>query len=315
MNNVTAPATIFDSMVAGEWNMQPAEMNGVWNTETGYYSRQLYKYLFGHFRFILPEHWKMNWFRMVLFKCGSLCVFYTKQYGWLPLPYTVLKLDEQYNPLVVQSATAYMLQHPVKGIRGLNCEIIQVADDFYGMHDIITHYAAKLANFDKAMNVNLINCGLGLYTEVSSPKEQNDIYKLYEQSSAGKPLVTVVRPGRRASAGRELKTIFRDAKANYLVQDFLDARRTLLQQFLTEVGIPNANIQKKERMITAEAESNSTEILISRNYILDNIRRGMDKVNEVSGLGLKVEPIEGEVAGLEFSDNVVGFPTMGQQHP
>lgn len=46
---------------------------------------------------------------------------------------------------------------------------------------------------------------------------------------------------------------------NYIAGDILDNMRRLEELFCTEIGIPSARSDKKERMITSEAESNDTE--------------------------------------------------------
>lgn len=306
------PSTIFDTMVASEWNMQPSSVRGVCNASTAYYQRQLYRLIYGRYDFDLPTAsenqiaWKYNFFRFLLFGWGSCGVFYTKKFGWIPLPYSVLEIDVQYNPLIIQSSSNYKLRKPVRGIVGFNAGLVQIYDDFYGMYDIVTHYATKLADIDKGINVNLMNTSLGLYVEVDSPKDGQDVKQAYSDATTGKPLVVSVKNRfREKGPQKEYKTMLANPKNAYLTSDFLDARRTIVNQFLTDIGIKNANTDKRERLVNAEVESNNEETGIARDYILDNIKRGFDDINRISGLSLKVRPHKG--GDTNVGDNTNGI--------
>lgn len=306
------PATVFDTMIRSEWNLQPSSVRGICNADTAFYQRQLYRLIYGRYDFDLPKQsegqvaWKYNLVRFLLFGWGSMGVFYTKRYGWLPLPYSVLSIDEQYNPRVIQSSSSQGLRKPVRGIVGFNAGLVQVYDDFYGMWDIVTHYATKLASIDKGVDVNLMNTSLGLYVEVDDPKEGQDVKQAYEEATTGKPLVVSVRNRFRSKGARgEYKTMLANPKNAYLVNDFLDARRTIIDQFLTDIGVANANTDKRERLIKSEVEANDEEVRIARDYIADNIQRGFDQINKISGLNLRVRPHKG---GDEYvRDNADGL--------
>lgn len=287
------PITSLDNMIASEWNLQPSSVRGVANQSTAYYQRQLFKLVYGHYEFTLPMKsdgqaaWKYNWFRFLLFGYGSLGVFYTKKYGWIPLPYTVLRVDEQFNPFFIQSVSNQYLPNTVRGVVGITCEIIQISDDFFGMYDIVTHYATKLAEIDKGINVNLMNCSIGLYMEASDTNEARDIKTAYEEATTGKPLVTVVKR-KKDMEDKQYKTMLANPKSAYLVGDFLNDRRTVINQFLTEIGIRNANTNKRERLISDEVLANGEEVEIARDYVYDNIKRGMLAVRKMTGLDLDI---------------------------
>lgn len=282
-----------DNLMAGEWNLQPSSVRGVANQSTAYYQRQLFKLIYGHYDLTLPKAsegqvaWKYNWFRVLLFGLGSLGVFYTKKFGWLPLPYSILRLNEQYNPYLIQSVAQQMIEKPIRGIVGATCEIIQINDDFYGMWDVVTHYAEKLAQIDKGINVNLMNTSLGLYMEAASPQEARDIKNAYEEATTGKPLVVEIKRNKDMQ-DKQYKTMLASPKSSYLVGDYLNDRRTIINQFLTEIGISNANTDKRERLISDEVQANGEEVGIARDYVYDNIKRGMDAVNALTGLGLDI---------------------------
>ena len=60
-------------------------------------------------------------------------------------------------------------------------------------------------------------------------------------------------------------------------------------QFCTEVGIPNANTDKKERLIRDEVNANSTETQTKAILWLETIHKGMEETNDLFGLDLSVK--------------------------
>lgn len=289
--------TVFDSMIMREWNTQPSNVRGVCTRDTAYYTRILYRLIYGRYDFDLPKAspgqiaWKYNWWRFLIFGLGSSGIFYTKAYGWIPLPYSILKFDVQYNPLIIQGTSQYMLTKPARGVVGVNAAIVQIYDDFYGMYDLVTHYATKLAQIDKGIDVNLMNTSLGLYMEVESPKDVQDAKAAYSKATTGEPFVVAVSKSKTPqSQKREYKTMIAEPKNAYLTDKFLEARRTIVNQFLSDIGVNNANTDKKERLITDEANANNEEISIARDYIYDNLKRGIDEMNQITGLNVTVRP-------------------------
>lgn len=309
------PTTLHQSIQAN-WNMQPSDVHGVCSADTRYYQRQLFKLVKGRYDFTLPEKsdgqtgWKYNWFREILFGWGSVVVFYTRRYGWIPLPYSVLKFDEQYNPLIVQSSSTYGFDNPPKGIIGVNAALIQVSDDFYGFYDLVTHYAVMLASIDKGVDVNLMNTSLGLYMEAEDANDARDIKQAYSKATTGEPMVVTVRNRKRRGTPHEYKTMISQPKNAYLVNDFLVARRTIINQFLTDLGVANANTDKKERLITNEIEANNEEVGIVKDLVLDNMRRGAKQLKELSGIDIAPRLHKVSDGGMtqgperEVSDNV-----------
>lgn len=298
------PIGFLESSWINEWNVQPSRVKGIWNQDTMYYKKMLYRIIYGHYDFDLPEQngnqikWAKNWFKMLLFDWGSVGVFYTKKFGWLPLPYSILRFDVQYNPLVIQSTSNYMLDKTIRGIVGVNCGIVKIFDDFFGYDSVVTHYAEKLAAFDKGINVNIMNSSLGLYVEVDSPKEAEDVKTAYHKATAGEPLVVSGAQNKSkdilaANQKERFLPMFSQAKNMYLGTEFLEGRRTIINQFLTDIGINNANTDKRERLISNEVEANNEEIITNTDYVLNNIREGFEEINRISGLNLQVRAHNG----------------------
>lgn len=267
------------------FNMQPSEVKGRANTDTEFHKRYLYNKLYSTLKFNIPTQWDLNFFRFWLFNYGSIAVIYTREYGWIIQPYSIQKLNLYYNPQIITVYNQF-LPEVKTGVIGINAGIIKVLDDYFGLDDIVTRYAVQLAQVDKDININLMNSNVTALFEAENKKQADEIKEAYGQATTGKPLVIV---NRDVTAGRSLNAIMPDVSKNYIVDKLLMARRGIINAYLTEIGIRNANYEKKERMNSQEITQNEDETSSIISVIYDNIKSGMRKVNKISGLNLSVE--------------------------
>ena len=57
----------------------------------------------------------------------------------------------------------------------------------------------------------------------------------------------------------------------------------------TEIGIPNANTDKRERLISSEVNANNVETATRCELWLETIRKELDKANSMFNLSLSVD--------------------------
>lgn len=273
-----------DQSAMSYWNMQPSQVKGRYNSSTEYHKRYLYNKLFSRFKFTLPKEWDLNFFRFYLFRCGSIAVIYTKEYGWVAQPYGIVKLNLYYNPAEITVFNQFFRTDKT-GIIGMNAEIIHLFDDFFGFDDLVTRYAEILAQIDRSINVNLMNCNVTMFFPAQSKKQSDEIKEAYALATTGVPFITI---NKDAIGDDQIEPLLGNVKSNYIVDSLLEARRNVINQFLTEVGIANANTDKKERLITDEVNQNNDETKAIISVVYDNLKKCFDKVNQISGLSLNV---------------------------
>ncbi len=78
--------------------------------------------------------------------------------------------------------------------------------------------------------------------------------------------------------------------------------RTLENQFNSMIGIPNANTQKRERLITSEVEANSIEVSTLPIIWLETMRKDIEKVNRMFGLNISVSLRYAPENGLKMKE-------------
>lgn len=292
------PISFEQQMMTNYFNLQPSVVKGSANVGTEYEKRYLYNLIYAVYKFKLPKDWALNFFRFWLFQFGSIAVIYTREYGWISQPYSVKRLNLYYQPKVIEVYNSF-IGKPKEGVVGVNCGIINIMDDFYSLDDIVTRYATKLANIDKSFNINLMNCNTTMLFEASNKKDADAIKEAYAEATQGKPLVVV---NKEVLSDKKISTLLPNPSQTYIGDKLIQARRSVINEFLTTIGIKNANYDKRERLNSQEVNQNNDETSAIVSVIYDNIKSSMDAINKISGLNLDVE--------LRFNYDTEGTPCL-----
>ena len=89
------------------------------------------------------------------------------------------------------------------------------------------------------------------------------------------------------------------------MSDLISDLRKIEAEFDTKIGIPNANTDKRERLIADEVNANNFETSAMVNMWLDNIRLGIEQAEELFGaLDISVD-WRGDYAGNNVSRGAV----------
>jgi hypothetical protein len=78
-------------------------------------------------------------------------------------------------------------------------------------------------------------------------------------------------------------------KAPLATSELQDYKQTLMNEFLTKIGVNNANTDKKERLIMDEVNSNNEVITSYVDLMLTERLNGCKLINEMFGLNISVK--------------------------
>ena len=234
----------------------------------------------------LPKWWDTNYFFSKLFLNGFLTVFNTDIYGVIPQECALGGLNVFYMPSFCIVANP-LIRTPKEMKIGLDCELFKLTRNFRGISDIITNYAQLAALAMQAVAVSLVNSKAPFISLVKDRAHSETVKKAYDAMSAGEPFIVV---DKLVADPSENGTIFEKLEPgrNYITDKLLSDLRTIENRFDTEIGVPNANIDKKERMIVDEVNVNNAETFAQSTVWLECLKESIEKVNKMFNLNISV---------------------------
>lgn len=258
----------------------------------------------------LPDKWSggvFDFFIYCLYRNGFIGVTdKIEDRGLIFQPGTLTGYDIYYQP------TEFLFSNPTlktsQSLKiGEDCELIKLTPDFMGVWDIISYYAEKLAVLDNALNMSLINNKFAFMLAAKNKQASEAFKKMIDKVNSGEPAVIydmkLVNDSQDKSEPWQLWS--RDhMKENYLTTMQLQDFNTILHNFDKEIGIPTIPVEKKERMITDEANSTVIDAISRSEIWLKTLKSSLKNVNAMYGLNIEVErTYKEEVTSNAVEDN------------
>ena len=97
--------------------------------------------------------------------------------------------------------------------------------------------------------------------------------------------------------------IMQNVGQNYITDRVLSDVRKIEAMFDTHIGIPNANTDKRERLVTDEVNANNVETFSKCALWLEELQEGCRKANDMFGIDMAVDWRVPPDYGQEVSDN------------
>lgn len=282
--------------------IQPTDVKGASNIKNCYHSNYLMHKIYSCFDIDLDyknTRWPLNFFRFTALIHGNVAAFKKEEGIWILAPFTTVHRDVYFNPIRIKIAAmnydyydgkvSYDSDMLVKEYEvGEDAFIFKAFDDYRGFADLIINTSSTLANLDKAVNIAAMNNNVNFLSYARSQAEADNIKLAYAQATAGEPLV-VVPKDYEPEEGKDLLSSFASSYPANMLDKLLTARRTVMNNFLTEIGINNANVDKKERLNSMEVNSNSEEVSANVTVVYKNLKDAFDAFNEKTNINLKID--------------------------
>lgn len=265
------------------FQIEPKDVEGLNNTSVVYYTYEFIRKLFGVYAIEnVPEGWDYDYMLERIFLDGMMCITDT-ELGVLPLQTGVSGLN------VFNHPTTCVIANPVLGSLerriDVDCALVKLQFNYGNVWPIINRYASLLAMCDSAIAVNLINTKVCAIFGADSKAEAETYKRMYDKISRGDPAVFV---GEGLAKKLSDRLLFNQVKQQYIADDVEDLKQRLMDDFLSDIGINNANTDKRERLNTFEVVSNTQEVRSGAEHWLQNIQDGFDVANRLYGLNLKI---------------------------
>lgn len=279
--------TKFQKALQEAYGIEPTSVHGIPTIRTEYYYSQLERISMGLIEVEYNEDvytWDKDYIKEGVLIQGKICFTEADEFGLLPLKCGV----SGYN--VFSRPTTTIIANPVVGsferTIGEDCEIVYLQSKshsrFKSIAPILTVYSQKLANCDAAIDIGVFNSRT-TYIFQASNKNVADSYKaMFDEIGQGKPAVFVDEQlGSLKLNGDDSNFYQIKGKENYVVDMIQNEKHEIMNEFLTAVGINNANMNKREREVVDEVNSNNISIRANVEVWKENVERCVERVNRM----------------------------------
>lgn len=284
----------YDQINNIEGHIQPSMLKYCNSVTYAYWQRSLFQRAISTIDFKgLPEHWEASvrdFFYWCIFAYGYVGVFDSEEFGLSFQPGALYGFDFYYQP------TEFIVANPKLSKRFKiheQAEIIKLTPDYRGIWDIICYYSMLLSALDSGINSSIVNNKFAFLMGAKNKPAAEALKKIFDKVASGEPAVVFdnnLLPLDPTSKEEPWSFLDRpNLKQSYLTTDQLMDRQTLLSAFDAEIGITSLPYNKKERLVTAEAQSreqDSTARLMVWKNTLDS---SLKLVNNMFNINITAE--------------------------
>lgn len=226
-----------------------------------YWRRWLLQKAIALFDWTLPDNWDRDYFLYCLYCYGFVAVVKTDKYGVIPQACTLGGLNVFYRPTFALISNP-LLSGVLSPIIGQQCTLFKLRPDYGGIMDVTNQYAELLAMATETMATNLFNSQLSYIFTATGKAAAESFKKLYDKIHSGNPAAVVDKALLDKDGKPTWQAFEQNLKQVFICPELQEVKRTLVNEYLTLVGIPTANTTKRERLIVDEVNSNNVETAI-----------------------------------------------------
>lgn len=248
-----------------------------------YYVDYLARLLKAIFEIKVPEHWDDEFILNTLIYDGVFAIFNYHSTEPLAMNCQPYGVNMYYKPTHVNIA------NPVLGnldlAIGEQCAIIYLEEaprnmpvNYPSPMSIVYFYARKLLHIDQCIDSSLDNSTVTAIFQAPNKKSAESFKKMHADIRAGSPAV-FIDEALDLSPGKSL--LYTPAKDNFICDIGQIHKRKVVEEFLTAIGINNANTDKRERLNQDEVNSNNDECLYGVEVWKRNLRTTTNKVKKL----------------------------------
>lgn len=229
----------------------------------------------------LPNFINEKWIEKYLFEYGSCVFFNDRNLGFIVTKFNnVGNLNNYDEPTQIRPfGTNYTTDENL--INNENCVIIRNNALSVPTVNTVNLYAIRLTEISRTIDVN-INAQKTPVLIKCSDKQKLVLKNAYKQWDGNSPVIFADKSLDMATFN-VLKT---DAP---IVFDKLQIQKNMLwNEVMTVLGINNANMDKKERLVDDEVRANNEQVEICADVMLKSRELAVEQINNLFGLNIKV---------------------------
>lgn len=248
----------------------------------------------------LPEGIEERHLESMLFDFGKVIFFRDPAMSYMALPASVgTQMNVYGDPLSWWAdGVGYHKEYSAD-----DCVIIRNNKLAIPTRDFVMFYAYKIAEAERTMDVNVKACKTP-FIFTCDDKDVLTFKQIFSKIDGNVPAIFADR-GLNLDSIQAIQT-----GVSFLGNDMMDYKNSIESEFLTFLGINNTPIDKKERLITAEAEGNNELVASFGEIMMESRKLAAEEIKELYGLTVTPcfrmkKPTEGgEENAVDESDDV-----------
>lgn len=265
-------------------------------TYTDYYYRLM---LIARTRFKwnnLPKGIDEKWIEQYLFTDGKCIFFKDEDLGFIVTKCGLVgNLNNYDEPTRLQPIATNYTHKDLENNE--DCILIRNNDEMIPTRPTIKMYAYRLADISRTIDINVQAQKTPLLIKCTE-KQKQSLKKVYRNWNGNEP-VTFADKSLELNTFEVLKT---DAP---IVFDKLQLQKHMIwNECMCFLGINNANMDKRERLVASEVQANNEQIEISAHVMLKAREKACELINNKFGTNISVEIRNIEIEDIEDSEPI-----------
>lgn len=169
-----------------------------------------------------------------------------------------------------------------KTLKNSECVVMKNSPLYVGIFPYLNFFAKKLALTSRTMDQNL-KMQWTPYI-ITGDKRMLNQFKTFMKKILQGVQTIFTSKGFRLEDVNVLQT-----NAPFIADELHGMKQAILRECMTLLGIENANMDKKERLVSDEVNANNQQVIASRNIWLSERKKAIELLNEKYGLNASVE--------------------------
>jgi hypothetical protein len=230
----------------------------------------------------LPNGIDEKWIERYLFADGKCMFFHDNEKGFMVAKCNPAGDLNQYDEPTILKPHGTNYQYTGEGLENnVDCVLIRNNDEMIPTSPTIQIYALKLAELSRTIDIN-IHAQKTPVIILCSEKQKLTMKNVYRQWNGYEPIIY----GDKNLDIEGIKVLKTDAP---IVFDKLQLQKhAVWNECMTFLGINNANMDKRERLVDDEVQANNEQIEMSAEIFLKARQMACKRINEIFGLNVSV---------------------------
>lgn len=169
-----------------------------------------------------------------------------------------------------------------KNLSSDECVVMKNSPLYIGIFPYLNFFAKKLALTSRTMDQNLTMQWTPYI--ITGDKRMLQQFKVFMKNILKGVQTIFTSKGFRMEDVNVLQT-----NAPFIADELHGMKQAILRECMTLLGIENANMDKKERLVADEVNANNQQVIASRNIWLGERKKAIEKLNNKFNLNASVE--------------------------